>query len=133
MTSRCEAWRYTFLEEAAEEARRESRRYWASADKNYPQQPCPEWWWPIGPDEPALRNSGGLILGRDRQRHAWRVAGKLLRAVSIDPRFAAGLLHAWNLTYCRPPLAEAELKQTFDRVATLEAERLERMCEKRAA
>ena len=41
--------------------------------------------------------------------------------------FAAGLLHAWNQTYCRPPLSEHELKQIFDRIANREAERLERM------
>ncbi len=133
MTSRCHAWAYSFLEQAAAEARQESRRHWAAADKKYPQQPCPDWWWPIGPDEPALRNSGGVIFGRDRQRHAERVAGKLLRAVSIDPQFAAGLMHAWNLAYCRPPLPEPELKKTFTRIADREAERLERINERRTA
>jgi hypothetical protein len=48
MSFRCEAWRYSFLEQAAEEARKESRRYWASADKEHPMQPMP--WWPPAPE-----------------------------------------------------------------------------------
>ncbi len=105
--------------EAAAMARADSKRYWAPggyADRKYPLQPIPDWWWPVGPDEPALRNRGGLFFGRDRQRHAWRVVGKLVAAVSLDLRFVAGLLHAWNLTYCRPPLAEAELLRILDRI-----------------
>ena len=114
--------------EAAKEARASSKAYWingGAADRKYPLQETPDWWWPIGPDEPALRNRGGLVLGRDRQHHAWRVAGKLLAAVSLDPRFVAGLLHAWNLTYCRPPLAEAELKQICDRIVLREILKME--------
>lgn len=47
MSARCEAWRYSFLEEAAAEGREASRRTWAKdgpADRKYPQQPMP--WWP---------------------------------------------------------------------------------------
>ena len=50
MTGRCEAWRYSFLEEAAAEGREASRRSWAKdgpADRKYPQQPMP--WWPEVP------------------------------------------------------------------------------------
>jgi hypothetical protein len=50
MTGRCEAWRYSFLEEAAEESRNASRRYWAAggpADRKYPKHPMPGW-----PDTP---------------------------------------------------------------------------------
>lgn len=72
----------------------------------------------------AEETTGAITEYRDH--HAARVAGKLLRAVSIDPRFAAGLLHAWNRTYCRPPLPDHELRQIFNRIANREAERLER-------
>lgn len=46
MSGRCEAWRYSFLEEAAEQGRIASRRYWAKdgpADKKHPQLPTPGW------------------------------------------------------------------------------------------
>ena len=46
--------------------------------------------------------------------------------VSLPPSFVAGLLHAWNRTYCRPPLPDLELKKIFDRIARSELERLER-------
>ena len=65
--------------------------------------------------------------------YAAKVAGKLVRAISLDPAFARGLLRAWNQTYCHPPLSDHELNQIFDRVATREAERLERINEGRAA
>ena len=41
---------YSFLEQAAAEARKASRRYWAkggAADRRYPRQPIP--WWPEAP------------------------------------------------------------------------------------
>ena len=43
--------------EAAAEAREASRRYWAkggAADRKYPLQEIPDWWWPIGPDGPCV-------------------------------------------------------------------------------
>jgi hypothetical protein len=75
----------------------------------------------------------GSDISEYRDAHATRVAGKLLRAISLDPSFAAGLLHAWNQTYCRPPLSDRELKQIFDRIANREADRLERLNEGSAA
>ena len=116
------------FQQAAAAAREESRRYWAPggyADRRFPKHEIPDWWWPIGRDKPAFRNRGGLIHGLERYRHGWRVAGKLVAAVSLDPRFVAGLLHSWNLTYCRPPLPEPELRQILDRIVLREILKLE--------
>jgi hypothetical protein len=68
----------------------------------------------------------GGTISEYRDDAATRVAGKLLRAVSLDPRFAYGLLHAWNQTFCRPPLSDHTIRQIFERIAEAEAERLER-------
>ncbi|HEV2897263.1 MAG TPA: bifunctional DNA primase/polymerase [Pseudaminobacter sp.] len=57
-----------------------------------------------------------------RDDAAARVSGKLLRAVSLPSHFVAGLLHAWNQTYCRPPLPEHELRQIFQRIAAKQLE-----------
>jgi Bifunctional DNA primase/polymerase, N-terminal/Primase C terminal 1 (PriCT-1) len=53
---------------------------------------------------------------------AAQVAGHLLRRW-VNPYLVAGLLHAWNQTYVRPPLADDELRRILDRVARLEDQR----------
>ena len=55
-----------------------------------------------------------------------QVAGKLLRAVSLDPAFAATLVHDWNECHCRPPLNEQEVNEIFARIRSREIQRLER-------
>jgi hypothetical protein len=52
------------------------------------------------------------------------VAGKLLRAVSLDPRFVATLVHDWNQCHCRPPLPEDEVEAIIKRIAKREIQRL---------
>jgi len=54
-----------------------------------------------------------------------QVAGKLLRAVSLDPAFAATLTHAWNICHCVPPLTEGEVSAIFERICKREIARLE--------
>ena len=54
-----------------------------------------------------------------------RVAGKLLRAVSLDPAFVATLVHDWNICHCDPPLPEHEVQDIFDRICKREIDRLE--------
>ena len=53
------------------------------------------------------------------------VAGKLLRAVSLDPAFVATLVHDWNACHCRPPLPERAVAEILDRIAEREIARLE--------
>jgi Bifunctional DNA primase/polymerase, N-terminal len=53
------------------------------------------------------------------------VAGKLLRAVSLDPAFVATLVHDWNACHCRPPLPERAVADILDRIANREIARLE--------
>ena len=53
---------------------------------------------------------------------AAQVAGHLLRRW-VDPYLVAGLLHAWNQTYCSPPLPDDELRRVLDRVARREDQR----------
>jgi Bifunctional DNA primase/polymerase, N-terminal len=55
-----------------------------------------------------------------------QVAGKLLRAVSLDPAFVRTLVHDWNACHCAPPLPEREVNRIVSRIAIREAERLER-------
>lgn len=50
-----------------------------------------------------------------------QVAGKLLRAVSLDPAFVATLVHDWNACHCRPPLPETEVTAIINRIARREA------------
>jgi len=67
MTFRCEAFRYSFYDQAAEEARQASRRYWAKggpADRAHPQQPMP--WWPETPE--IEDNTNFADRRRKRQR-----------------------------------------------------------------
>jgi hypothetical protein len=52
-----------------------------------------------------------------------RMAGKLLRAVSLDPDYVLILLHAWNARHCDPPLPEHEVQEVFDRVCKREIKR----------
>ena len=59
-----------------------------------------------------------------------RVAGKLLRAISLPSGFVMELLAAWNAAYCKPPLPDHELRRIFDRIARRENERLERELER---
>lgn len=66
MSKRCAAWAYSFLDEAAEEAREASRRYWAKdgpADRKYPPQPMP--WWP---ETPQAGDDFELVDRRRRRR-----------------------------------------------------------------
>jgi hypothetical protein len=52
------------------------------------------------------------------------VAGKLLRAVSLDPRFVTTLVHDWNHCHCQPPLPEGEVEAIIKRIAKREIQRL---------
>ena len=53
-----------------------------------------------------------------------RMAGKLLRAVSLDPDYVLILLHDWNARHCDPPLPEGEVEEIFDRICKREIVRL---------
>lgn len=53
------------------------------------------------------------------------VAGKLLRARSLDPAFVATLVHDWNACHCSPPLPERAVAEILDRIANREIARLE--------
>jgi hypothetical protein len=52
-----------------------------------------------------------------------RMAGKLLRAVSLDPDYVLILLHAWNRSHCDPPLPEHEVQVIFNRICKREIKR----------
>ena len=52
------------------------------------------------------------------------VAGKLLRAISLDPAFVATLVYAWNACHCDPPLPDDEVEKIFNYVCEREAARL---------
>jgi hypothetical protein len=54
-----------------------------------------------------------------------RMAGKLLRAVSLDPDYVLILLHAWNRSHCDPPLPADEVEDIFNRICKREAKRWE--------
>jgi hypothetical protein len=60
-----------------------------------------------------------------RDRKIAEIAGKLLRAISLDPRFVATLVHDWNRCHCDPPLAEDEVQDIFNRICRAERRRLE--------
>jgi hypothetical protein len=60
-----------------------------------------------------------------RDKKIAEIAGKLLRAVSLDPRFVATLVHDWNQCHCVPPLPEDEVQDIFNRICKLERQRLE--------
>ena len=55
-----------------------------------------------------------------------QIAGKLLRAISLEPAFVATLVHDWNVCHCDPPLPEREVQEIFNRICNSEAARLER-------
>jgi hypothetical protein len=57
-----------------------------------------------------------------------QIAGKLLRAVSLDPAFVATLVHDWNACHCDPPLPEHEVQGIFNRICEKEIKRLEADC-----
>jgi Bifunctional DNA primase/polymerase, N-terminal len=54
-----------------------------------------------------------------------RMAGKLLRAVSLDPDYVLILLLAWNRSHCDPPLPDDEVREIFDRICKREIKRAE--------
>jgi hypothetical protein len=60
-----------------------------------------------------------------RDMAATRIAGHLF-CHSCDYVLVLGLLHAWNATWCKPPLDYHELKRIVDRIARREAARIER-------
>jgi len=55
-----------------------------------------------------------------------QVAGKLLRAISLDPAFVATLVHDWNTCHCNPPLPEHEVQAILNRRCEYEIKRLEK-------
>jgi Bifunctional DNA primase/polymerase, N-terminal len=71
----------------------------------------------------AIDKAGLVFEYRDMAVCA--VAGKLLRAVSLDPAFVATLVHDWNVCHCRPPLSERAVAEILDRIANREIARLE--------
>jgi hypothetical protein len=54
-----------------------------------------------------------------------RMAGKLLRAVSLDPDYVLILLLDWNARHCDPPLPDDEVQDIFDRICKREIKRWE--------
>ena len=71
----------------------------------------------------AIDKAGIVIEYRDMAVAS--VAGKLLRAVSLDPAFVATLVHDWNACHCGPPLPERAVADIIDRIANREIARLE--------
>jgi hypothetical protein len=71
----------------------------------------------------AIEKAGLITEYRDMAVAS--VAGKLLRAVSLDPAFVATLVHDWNACHCRPPLPERAVADILDRIANREITRLE--------
>jgi hypothetical protein len=53
------------------------------------------------------------------------IAGKLLRAISLDPDFVLTLVLDWNACHCDPPLPDDEVEKIFNYVCEREAKRLE--------
>jgi Bifunctional DNA primase/polymerase, N-terminal len=71
----------------------------------------------------AIEKTGTITEYRDMAVAS--IAGKLLRAVSLDPAFVATLVHDWNACHCRPPLPERAVADILDRIANREIARLE--------
>jgi Bifunctional DNA primase/polymerase, N-terminal len=69
-------------------------------------------------------DKGGLVT-EYRDMAVCAVAGKLLRAVSLDPAFVATLVHDWNACHCRPPLPDTAVADIINRIANREISRLE--------
>jgi hypothetical protein len=74
------------------------------------------------PVEWAARKAGAVSEYRDMA--IAQIAGKLLRAVSLDPAFVATLVSDWNQCHCQPPLAESEVAAIIKRIAKCEIQRL---------
>jgi hypothetical protein len=83
------------------------------------------------PDSVARRDAAQWAIERAglvteyRDMAVASVAGKLLRAVSLDPAFVATLVHDWNACHCSPPLPEREVAAIINRIAKREIARLE--------
>jgi len=58
-----------------------------------------------------------------RDAAAASIAGHFFRH-SCDYELVLGMLHAWNTTWCKPPLDHDELKDVVDRIALREANRI---------
>jgi hypothetical protein len=71
----------------------------------------------------AIEKAGLVTEYRDMALAS--VAGKLLRARSLDPAFVATLVHDWNACHCSPPLPERAVAGILDRIANREIARLE--------
>ena len=84
------------------------------------------------PDSVARRDSAQWAIDKAglvteyRDMAVASVAGKLLRAVSLDPAFVATLVYDWNACHCRPPLSERAVADIIDRIAKREISRLEK-------
>jgi hypothetical protein len=76
------------------------------------------------PEQWAARKVG--MISEYRDYAVAQIAGKLLRAISLDPAFVATLVHDWNVCHCDPPLPEREVQEIFNRICNSEAARLER-------
>src|SRR5262249_18490516 len=86
--------------------------------------PAPAWWLARltagatnggkghDPAQWAARKAG--MVSEYRDISIAQVAGKLLRAVSLDPAFVATLVHDWNACHCDPPLPEHEVTAILD-------------------
>jgi hypothetical protein len=74
------------------------------------------------PPEVWQRLTGTINENEYPDAAAAQVAGHLLRRW-VDPYLVAGLLHAWNQIYVRPPLPEDELRRILDRIAKREDRR----------
>ena len=71
----------------------------------------------------AIEKAG--LVSEYRDMAVASVAGKLLRARSLDPAFVATLVHDWNACHCSPPLPERAVADILDRIANREIARLE--------
>ena len=60
-----------------------------------------------------------------RDDAAARLLGKLL-SHGLDTSLAVGLVRAWNVSACQPPLGDAILADIVTRICRREAEKLER-------
>jgi hypothetical protein len=67
----------------------------------------------------------GATHSEYRDAAVTRMAGKLLRAVSLDPDYVLILLLDWNARHCDPPLPEHEVQDIFDRICKREIKRWE--------
>jgi hypothetical protein len=85
-----------------------------------------------GHDPAAWAASKAQKVSEYRDQAIASVAGKLLRARSLDPEFVATLVHDWNTCHCDPPLPEHEVQAILDRICNREAQRLERKARQEA-